>query len=129
MHAAMITVRPRRPHPTPRTYLRLSGDVDLADRPALERLRADARHTIRLHVDLYRVRFAGSLLVEWLLAVRGVVDANDGRLTLDLLPPRVARLFRTLGLDGAFEITDSPVDVHPSPTGGEGSPVPCDVCA
>jgi len=129
MHAAIVTVRPRRPHPTPRTYVRLTGDVDLADRPALERLRVDLRRAVRLHVDLYRVRFAGSLLVEWLLAVRGVLDANEGRLTLDRLPPRVERLFRTLGLQAAFEITDSPVDVHPSPGSGEGSPPPCDVCA
>jgi len=129
MNASITAVRPRHPHATGRTYVRLTGDVDPADRFALERLRVRLRDAVRVHVDLWRVRFGGALLVDWLLAVRHGVEANEGRLTLDRLPLRLERLLRALHLQGAFEITESPVDVHPSPGRGEGPPVPCDLCA
>jgi anti-anti-sigma factor len=98
--------------PPLRATLWLSGDIDLADAPALEMLGRDIQTLSLLHVDLGEVRYFGAGLMGWLLSVQQSLGRHGGKLTLGRVSPRALRVLTLGGLRGSFESSPSP-DSHP----------------
>ena len=87
----------------------VSGEVDLATAPALERtLRGAAEdQTGEVIVDLSRCSFLDSRGLTALLATRERLGSSDRSLGLVLSNPNVLKIFRITGFDQIFEIYPS----------------------
>jgi anti-sigma B factor antagonist len=87
----------------------VSGEVDLATAPALERTLRDAAEdqTGEVIVDLTRCSFLDSRGLTALLATRKRLGHSDRSLGLVLSNPNVLKIFQITGFDQIFEIYPS----------------------
>ncbi len=87
----------------------VSGEVDLATAPVLERTLLDAAEdrTGEVIVDLTRCSFFDSRGLSALLATRGRLARSNRGLALILSNPNVVKIFQITGFDQLFEIYPS----------------------
>ena len=87
----------------------ISGEVDLATAPALERTLLDAAqdHTGEVIVDLTRCSFLDSRGLTALLATRKRLGNSDRSLRLVLSNPNVLKVFQITGFNQIFAIYPS----------------------
>jgi anti-anti-sigma factor len=103
--------------------LRLSGDVDPPDAPALERCVRAALHAPAVHLDLADLGFVGTFFASWLLETARRLE--DAGVLLSLRAPnrRLTRLLVRLDLADRFDLlADAPSPTPPSPTRASGDP-------
>jgi anti-anti-sigma factor len=88
-------------------WVRVSGELDLATSPQLERTLQEAQRAARLVVaDLRRVAFADSSAVHALLAADARARRGAGRLVILRGPPHVDRVFALSAVCEGLEIVD-----------------------
>jgi anti-anti-sigma factor len=84
--------------------VRLSGDVDPPDAPALERCARAACRASRVHLDLQDVDFAGAFFAGWLLALSARLEDRGIALSLRAPARRLTRLLVALDLADRFDV-------------------------
>jgi anti-sigma B factor antagonist len=94
------------------TRLLVAGEIDAATAPRLRDAAAIALNQRggNLHINLAGVTFMDSAGIHVLVATKRRADALAGRLELEDVPPRIARLLALMGLSGRFG-TDRPRNV------------------
>ena len=92
--------------PSPVVYAR--GEVDASTVPVLALLLQELadRKAERVVVDLDGVSFFDSTSLGALVAAARLLEEHDGRLVLQAVPLRVARVLQVTGTGGHFELTD-----------------------
>lgn len=87
--------------------VRVSGDLDLATAPTLEKVFAGRPQGSRVVIDLAECTFLDSSGVRVLASAAGAVAQNGGRLDLVVADPGLVRVL-------AITSMDTLIDVHPS---------------
>lgn len=95
--------------------LRIRGDVDADDRPALDRLLPLVSWGDRLHVDVGGVGAFGAEFLGWLVRLRAHARTVGLPATLGSVPYRLARVIHLTGLAGLFPRTATPLEPAEDP--------------
>jgi anti-anti-sigma regulatory factor len=88
----------------PLLLVRLAGDVDPPDAPALDRCARAAARAERVHLDLADLGFVGTFFAAWLLDLAARLEAAGAALTLGAPARRLTRLLVALDLTDRFDV-------------------------